>query len=114
MIKHTLFAAATVLAVAVPLEGAAGPKHCPPGHAKKGWCGGGGSNEAAYRDGYRDGQRDAWRRGDRLPRERYVVIEDYRSRGYPRPAQGEIYVRAGGDIFLIAVGTGLILEALTN
>jgi hypothetical protein len=107
-----LLAAALVLALAPvalsPVEAEAGPPHCPPGHAKKGWCG----NGPGYWEGYRDGRRDAWRVGDRLPRDRYVVIPDWRHRGYPPPRSGYGYVRVDERIFLIALATGIIVEAL--
>lgn len=78
----------------------------------------------AYREGYRDGRRyddhghyryyNRWgyRPGHRVPRDRYVVIHDYGHYGYPRPPYGHGYVRIDGDIFLLALGTGLIVSAL--
>lgn len=91
------------LALLAPLSAApafADPSFCPPGHAKKGWCRGPGPGS------------HAWGRGDRLPRDAYVVIRDYDHYGYRRPPEGYGYVRVDGDIFLIALATGLIVEAL--
>ena len=74
------------------------PPHCPPGHAKKGWCQG--------------GEHPVFGRGDRLPRDRYVVIRDYDRNGWPRPRDDEMYVRVDDDVYRIAVATGLILDVL--
>lgn len=104
MTRSTLMLAALALAVSAPLVAApalAGPPHCPPGHAKKGWC----SPGPRY-----DGPR--WSRGDRIPRDRYVVIEEYDRFGYSRPPSGHAYVRVDDRVFLIALGTGLIIDAL--
>ncbi|MCL5777643.1 RcnB family protein [Limibaculum sp. FT325] len=76
----------------------ADPSHCPPGHAKKGWCS--------------PGPKYVYRRGDYIPRTRYVIVEDYDRYGYGRPPSGYGYVRVDGDVFLIALATGLIVEAL--
>lgn len=115
-------AAAAALAVSVTLVQpvAAGPKHCPPGYAKKGWCGdrhdrGDRRDERrAYEQGYRDGQRDAWHVGDRIDRSRYDYIDDYNRRGWRDPGDGYRYVVVDGEYFLIATATGLIVEALTR
>lgn len=90
----------TSLALMAPIGGAAlaDPAHCPPGHAKKGWCS--------------PGPKYVYRRGDVISRDRYIVIEDYDRYGYRRPPAGYGYVRVDGDIFLIALATGLIVEAL--
>ena len=90
------------LAVAAPLAAMpafAQPKHCPPGHAKKGWCGG-------------PPPGPVWSRGDYIPRDRYIVIDEYDRYGYRRPPPGYGYVRVDGETFLIALATGLIVEAL--
>lgn len=73
----------------------------------------------AYREGYRDGSRDyryrnrwGYRPGYYVPRERYVVIHDYGYHGYRRPPYGHGYVRIDGDVFLVALATGLIVSAI--
>ncbi|MDT8344931.1 MAG: RcnB family protein [Thermohalobaculum sp.] len=73
----------------------------------------------ADREGYRDGGRDyryrnrwGYRPGYHVPRERYVVIHDYGYHGYRRPPYGHGYVRIDGDVFLVALATGLIISAI--
>lgn len=92
---------AALFALAVPMgagQALADPPHCPPGHAKKGWCS--------------PGPKHVWRRGDYIPRDRYIIIDDYDRYGYRRPPSGYRYVRVDGDVFLIALATGLIVDAL--
>ncbi|MBK0400046.1 RcnB family protein [Limibaculum sp. M0105] len=98
--RQTLLAAVAAAFLLPAFAGiaSADPAHCPPGHAKKGWCS--------------PGPKYYYRRGDRIPRDRYIVIEDYDRYGYRRPPSGYGYVRVDSDIFLIALGTGLIVEAL--
>jgi hypothetical protein len=77
MTRSKLTSSILSLAIAVPLLAApitaiATPKHCPPGHAKKGWC------EAGERNGRRD---------DR-PRVEYRYIDDYDQYGLRRPREG--------------------------
>ena len=104
----------------------AGPKGCPPGHARKGECGGGyGYARQDDRRGYerhghdrhdhgyeRHRHRHDWRRGERIPRTRYVVIERYRDYGYQPPPRGYGYVQVDGDVFLIALASGIIADIL--
>ena len=112
----------------------AGPPHCPPGHAKKGWCSPDGARsyrdrdhyrdrdrdryryerelERSYDEGYRDGRRDAYRMGDYIPRSRYSVIDDWRDRGWNYPGDGRYYVRVDDEIYLISAATGLVLDLL--
>ena len=77
--------------------------HCPPGLAKK-------------RNGCMPpGQAKKWRRGYALPRD--VVFYDVPNSlvvelGYP-PA-GHRYVRVAADILLIAVGTGMVVDAIED
>lgn len=104
---------ALVFAALAASSASASPKHCPPGHAKKGWCGGDYASDRAYERGYRDGRRDAYRVGDYIDRDRYVVL-DHRRYGYRAPSRGEVYVRIDRDVFLIAAGTGLILAAILD
>lgn len=76
--------------------------HCPPGLAKK-------------RNGCRPpGQAKKWRIGRPLPRG--VIYYDLPpplvvELGHPPP--GYRYVRTGSDILLIAIGTGLVVDAIT-
>lgn len=95
----------------------ADPPHCPPGHAKKGWCYAGNdyrANDRAYEQGYRDGHRDAeWRLGYRLPDHvRYDVIRDYDRYGLYEPPRGYYYARVDNDYLLIEAATQLVIEAL--
>ncbi len=119
-------AAISAFVLALGATGAfAAPGHCPPGHAKKGWCGNDNGRPAAqrqhddrdYREGYRDGRHDerhSWRRGERVSPDRYVVIDGWRDRGLPRPPSGHRYVRVDGDILLVAIATNVIAEVLLN
>lgn len=79
---------------------AGGPKHCPPGLAKKGSC-------------VPPGQQKKWGRGEHLPHDiDYVVIArpgDYRLR---RPPAGQVYVEIGRDVYLIAEATRKVIEAI--
>ncbi|ODT67662.1 MAG: hypothetical protein ABS69_17510 [Nitrosomonadales bacterium SCN 54-20] len=77
--------------------------HCPPGLAKK------------YNGCMPPGQAKRWRTGYPLPRE--VVFYDLppvllQQLGYPAP--GYRYVRVGIDILLIAVGTGMVIDAIQD
>lgn len=107
-----------IFALGVLAAGPSGadPKHCPPGHAMKGWCkqSGRAAGNAAYDQGYRDGLRDAWRIGERLPRDRYIIVPDFDRYGWPRPRDGQVYVRMDERVYLIALATGLILDVLNQ
>ncbi len=89
---------ATVVLAGASAPALAQPPHCPPGHAKKGWCGG--------------GSHPVFGRGDRIPSDGYVVIRDYDRHGWPRPGADEMYVRVNDDVYKIAVATGLVLDVL--
>jgi len=88
------------LLTSAPGAMAGGPKHCPPGLAKKGSC-------------TPPGHRKHWSKGDRIPDDveiRVIVNHDrYRVR---RPRDGEVYVEIGGDIYLIAEATKRVIEAI--
>jgi len=77
--------------------------HCPPGLAKK-------------RNGCMPpGQAKKWRMGQPLPRE--VVIYDLPPALVVRigvPPSGYKYVRVASDILLIAVGTRMVADAITD
>jgi Ni/Co efflux regulator RcnB len=134
MLGATLFAAGPVLA---------DPPHCPPGHAKKGWCGDHRGwdrdrdwddrwerdsrwerenrrerneriRDRAYEQGYRDAMEDAWRVGQRIPSDRYRVVPDYYNYGWPDPRDGRSYVYADDRYYLIEQATGLILDILAR
>ena len=107
----------------------ADPPHCPPGHAKKGWC----DNDRydrrdrvddrrddwrdarerreAYRDGYEEGRRDALRYGDRYYTN-YSVIRDYNRYGLSTPPNGYYYAKVDNDLVLVAAATQLITQFL--
>lgn len=97
------------IALAAPIAAEAGPKHCPPGLAKKA--------VPCVPPGHAKRQKHshdhAWRVGDRLPRDvRYVIIDDYDRYGLPRPDRGTQYVRIDNDIFRIALESARILESV--
>lgn len=116
-----------------PLSAAAEPKHCPPGHAKKGWCEPGvrydrdrrrdddfrsrleieDALDEAYEEGFRDGQALI---GRRLDRSRYRVLDrDLYHDRYGRRLDDDIYyAEADGRRLLIEAATGLILDVLGN
>lgn len=118
--KHAVLAACGAALFAGPASQAAqpGPPHCPPGHAKKGWCDDRGDRRGerdAYEAGYRDGQRDAWSRGDRIPHERdWREIRDYERHGYSAPPRGHRYYEVDGEVYLIETATRLVVEALAG
>lgn len=76
----------------------AGPKHCPPGLAKKGSC-------------TPPGLQKKYGRGDSLHGIRYRVLRHDRF-DLPRPRPGEIYIETGGRIYLLAEATQRVIEAL--
>lgn len=88
------FAAATAQALPV----SAGPAHCPPGHAKKGWCAPGSV---------------VWRIGGPVA-SGYVVITEPSRRGLPPPRRGQVYVEIDEDVLLLAVATGMIVDVFTD
>jgi Ni/Co efflux regulator RcnB len=76
---------------------------CPPGLAKK-------------RNGCMPpGQAKKWRSGQRLPKDvvyrevpHPIIVQ------LPRPSPGYRYVRVASDILLIAVGTGMVVDAIED
>lgn len=80
-----------------------GAHRCPPGLAKK--------NNGCMPPG----QAKLWRRGYVLPREviYYDVEPDVLVRLGPPPS-GHRFVRVAGDILLIAIGTGLVMDAIED
>lgn len=77
--------------------------HCPPGLAKK-------------KNGCMPpGQAKKWRKGYPLPRD--VVYYDLPSAvvvQLGRPPEGHRYIRVASDILLMAVGTGMIVDAIQD
>ncbi|WP_172448475.1 RcnB family protein [Caulobacter mirabilis] len=56
-----------------------------------------------------------WRRGDRLPdRYRYGYAVDYRDYRLAPPPRGYEYRRAGDDVVLAAIATGIIASVLVG
>jgi len=77
--------------------------HCPPGLAKK--------NNGCMPPG----QARKWRTGHPLPRD--VVFYEVPSQLVVRigtPPPGYRYIRVASDILLIAVGTGMVIDAITD
>jgi hypothetical protein len=86
-------AAVAVLFVSAAAPALAGPPHCPPGHAKKGWCAPAG----------------AWR----LPPGAVVRDwDDWRGHGLRRPGRGERWVVVDRDADLILDATRAVIEAI--
>jgi hypothetical protein len=68
------------------------PPHCPPGHAKKGWCTPGGVYRLA-------------------PGAEVRYWGDWRERGFRDPGPGRRYVVVDREVFLIVDATREVLEA---
>lgn len=78
-----------------------GKGDCPPGLAKKG-------------NGCRPpGQAKKWKKGYPL-RDRYYDLPDELVIRLPVPPLNHRYVRVAGDILLIAIGTGMVVDALED
>lgn len=68
-----------------------------------------------YRSGV--GPDNRFHRGDRLPREyrtNHYVVNDWRGHHLTAPPRGYQWVQSGGDYLLIAIATGIIVNALLN
>jgi Ni/Co efflux regulator RcnB len=77
--------------------------HCPPGLAKK------------HNGCMPPGQAKKWQRGKPLPRE--VIFYDLPPQVSVQigvPPQGYRYVRVATDILLIAIGTGMVIDAIDD
>jgi Ni/Co efflux regulator RcnB len=62
-------------------------------------------------------RRDNWRKGRALPRNvKYYDVAPDRLRAYSLPPapRGQRYVRVANDILLIAIGTGLVVDAIQD
>jgi Ni/Co efflux regulator RcnB len=76
---------------------------CPPGLAKK------------HNGCMPPGQARLWRRGYVLPREViYYDVEPVVLMRLGPPPSGHRFVRVAGDILLIAIGTGLVIDAIED
>lgn len=100
MTRSRKFTACFTLALAAPLLAApimadAAPKHCPPGHAKKGWCSPG---KQGYHPSFRD--------------RNFRHIRDYDRYGLRRPRDGYFYGEIDGEVFLLLEATREIVEGL--
>ena len=75
--------------------------HCPPGLAKKGCI--------------PPGQATKWRRGYPLAQDViYYELTPRMARRMGRPPAGYRYVRVAHEILMIAVGTGIVVDAVYN
>ncbi|HUF56129.1 MAG TPA: hypothetical protein VMM55_06160 [Thermohalobaculum sp.] len=119
--------------ILMPEAASAEPKHCPPGHAMKGECrlGSGSAKfrgdrddhrgslrlqdglDDAYDEGYRDALDDL-RVGQRLPRDRYRILDRslYQDRYGRSLDDGYYYAEANGEQLLIEAATGAIVDLL--
>lgn len=103
----TLAAMALGFTVIAAAPAMAQPPHCPPGHAKKGWC-----SPAPQRDVYRrDRVRERDYREYREYRD-YVVIHDYDRYGLRPPRDGYYYGVLDNEVYLVSRATQEIIEAI--
>ena len=93
MTRTYLIAATICGALALPNGPAlSAPKHCPPGHAKKGWCSPGKYNLP--------------------PGIRYKVVDRWHDHGLRRPGPGEAYIIVDNEVLLVIEATLEVLEAI--
>ncbi|MEM7545513.1 MAG: RcnB family protein [Pseudomonadota bacterium] len=91
-VTSLLLSAALALPVAtLPMAVDAAPKHCPPGHAKKGWCK---PVHASY-----------------VPRD-YRRVTDWYRHELPEPRAGYVYAVVDEEVFLVLEATREIAEAV--
>jgi hypothetical protein len=90
---RSTLAALALSCIALGTAAVAQPPHCPPGHAKKGWCTPGGY----YR---------------LQPGAELRTWGDWRERGFPAPGPGRRYVVVDREAFLIVDATREVVEAL--
>ncbi|WP_022697638.1 RcnB family protein [Euryhalocaulis caribicus] len=126
-LKPILIVAGAGALLAAPAAAFADPSHCPPGHAKKGWC----DRDARYdrdrydrydrddyheeRRAYEKGFRDGIREGQYLRDDvDYRVIRDYQRYGYAPPPRGHYYAQVDGEVLLVQAATQLIVQALAD
>ena len=122
LVKYSAFAAAATAFMVTAAPANADPKHCPPGHAKKGWCSPDRHHDRyedrrdearAYREGYREGRRDAIRYNGRTYTD-YRVIDDYGRYGLNQPPNGYYYAEVDGDIMMVQLATQLVTQLLSQ
>ena len=126
LMRNSAFGAVAAAFVFTAAPAMADPKHCPPGHAKKGWCSPGydrsdyrdrdrwddrRDEQRAYRDGYEEGRRDALRYNGRDYYD-YRMINDYERYGLSAPRAGYGYAEIDGDIVMVQLATQLITQFL--
>ena len=92
LMPRLLAVAVAAALLGAPDTGTAGPPHCPPGHAKKGWCSPGSQRHVA-------------------PRRVERVIREYHHYHLPPPPSGRHYVVVDGDVFLVLDATREVIEA---
>ena len=94
MTRTFLISAALMGALAFSAQPAlAKPKHCPPGHAKKGWCNPG----SVY---------------SLPPGIRYQVVDRWQDHGVRRPGPDEAYIIVDNEVLLVIEATLEVLEAI--
>ncbi len=124
LMRNSAFAAVATAFAASAAPAFADPQHCPPGHAKKGWCTPANDRahhrdryddrrdeQRAYKEGYEDGQRDAIRYNGRDYYD-YRMIRDYDRYGLSAPRTGYGYAEIDGDIVMVQLATQLVTELL--
>lgn len=99
--KTLAILAASAALFAAPLVAEAAPKHCPPGHAKKGWCSPGPKHNSHDRQRV---QRDVVRE--------YVIIRDHDRYGLRAPRDGYYYGVLNEEVFLISKATQEVIEGI--
>jgi hypothetical protein len=98
--RGVLLASVTAFSVAaLPGPALAGPKHCPPGLAKKGSC-------------IPPGHRKHWNVGEEIPHTVVYRRVYYTEYNLPPPRQGSFYANIGGDVYLLAQATMKVIEAI--
>lgn len=95
--RYLTILAASAMLTAAPIIADAAPKHCPPGHAKKGWCSSGPKHNTQSRQ--------------RVQRE-YIVIRDHNRYGLRAPRDGYYYGVLNEEVFLISKATQEIIEGI--
>ena len=88
-----VFVTILLAGLVAPMAADAAPKHCPPGHAKKGWC--------------KPGSYYALPPGIRMQ-----IFDRWREAGLRAPRRGERYVIVSRELFLILEATREVIEAI--
>jgi len=98
--------AAALAALAIAPSALAAPPHCPPGHAKKGWCG----DRIVVVEPHHDRRYIVGR--PLPPGVAYVVVRDYDRYDLRPPPRGYVYGRVDGDLLLIAETTRAVANII--